>query len=84
MPLAKPAPRLRGYGAEHRRLRRKWKRMVDAGGVSCARCGQLIASGQPWDLGHVDGDKTQYQGPEHQRCNRAANGRNRRIYSRQW
>ena len=38
--------------------------------MNCARCGHPIEPGTPWDLGHVDGDKTRYQGPEHQRCSR--------------
>jgi hypothetical protein len=29
--------------------------MVEAGMVRCARCGDLIHAGEPWDLGHVDG-----------------------------
>lgn len=47
------------------------------GTVACARCGRLIEPGQPWDLGHVDGDKTRYTGPEHQDCNRAAGAQQR-------
>ena len=42
---------------------------VAAGVVECARCGELIHSGQLWDLGHVDGTLA-YSGPEHARCNR--------------
>jgi hypothetical protein len=34
-------------------------------------CGERIAAGEPWDLGHVDGDRSRYAGPEHvlQPCN---------------
>jgi hypothetical protein len=63
----------RGYGAEHRRLREAWRPTVNAGGVSCARCRELIDPAEPWDLGHDDDDptRTKYQGPEHVSCNRA-------------
>ena len=61
----------RGYGAEHKRLRKRWQLEVDAGLVACARCGRWIAPGSLWDLGHVDGSRTEYAGPEHRRCNRA-------------
>jgi hypothetical protein len=61
----------RGYGAKHKALRRRWEREVREGNVSCSRCAEFIYPGEPWDLGHVDGDKTRYAGPEHRRCNRA-------------
>ena len=54
-----------------------------AGVVACARCGRWIAPSEPFDLGHVDGDRGRYAGPEHQRCNRATSrhgtGKRRRI-----
>ena len=62
----------RGYGSKHQTKRRVWARRIASGEqVSCARCGWPILPGQYWDLGHVDGDKSRYAGPEHQRCNRA-------------
>lgn len=61
----------RGYGPAHQRLRKRWAPKVAAGGVLCARCGERIAPGAAWDLGHVDGDRSRYSGPEHASCNRA-------------
>jgi hypothetical protein len=61
---------MRGYGTAHQRLRRLWRRRVQAGVVSCARCGELIEPNEPWDLGHDDLDRSRYSGPEHRRCNR--------------
>lgn len=75
----------RGYGQAHRNIRASllnaWKP-----GDPCARCGQPMW--YRWmrdkhgrkisaiDLGHLDGDKTRYQGLEHAtQCNRAAGGR---------
>jgi hypothetical protein len=58
-----------GYGAEHKRMRRRWAPLVEAGGVVCWRCGEPIAPGGPWDLGH---DRGVHRGPEHVRCNRSA------------
>ena len=73
----------RGYGTKHQRLRSIFVNAVNSGQVLCSRCGQLIAPGEPWDLGHVDGDRSRYSGPEHRRCNRATAGR-RRKSSRPW
>lgn len=85
----------RGYGNEHRRLRKKWVPIVASGGVRCARgadckfaeagIGGLIVPGQSWDLGHDDQDRTRYIGPEHSTCNRATTGRQSSTsYSREW
>jgi hypothetical protein len=65
----------RGYGIEHKRRRRRWAREVAAGLVHCARCGGFIYPDEPWDLGHVDGDRSRYSGPEHRACNRATAAR---------
>lgn len=35
----------RGYGTEHQKLRREWARRVDAGEVTCSRCGRYIPPG---------------------------------------
>ena len=37
----------------------------------------LIQPGDDWDLGHIDGDKTRYRGPEHAGCNRSAGAQQR-------
>ncbi|NBH01949.1 hypothetical protein [Amycolatopsis sp. SID8362] len=71
-----------GYGAQHQALRRAWSPRVATGQVPCARCGEVIRPGTPWDLGHRDGTgKREYQGPEHRRCNRQAGAqlRNARV-----
>jgi hypothetical protein len=72
--MAKLSPSRRGYGTHHRALREGLKPIVAAGLAVCARCGRPIMPGTPWDLGHVDGDKSRYQGPEHRSCNRQAGG----------
>lgn len=64
----------RGYGSQHKQLRKQWAAYVTGGTVTCARCGRLIEPGTPWDLGHSD-DRTTWTGPEHASCNRAAGGR---------
>src|SRR4029077_7308564 len=65
----------KGYGSGHQRTRRDYARLVATGKVDCARCGGPIDPGEPWDLGHVDGDRRRYQGPEHRACNRATSSR---------
>jgi hypothetical protein len=68
----------RGYGAHHRGLREAWRPMVEAGGITCWRCQQLIDPSDDWDLGHDDLDRSQHRGPEHQLCNRATTNRKQR------
>lgn len=72
-----------GYGRLQKALRRKWERLVAAGGVACARCQQPIFPSDAWDLGHSD-DRTFYTGPEHVYCNRAAPRNVKRRFSREW
>jgi hypothetical protein len=58
--------------------------MVEAGMVRCARCGELIKPGEPFDLGHVDGSgKTLYSGIEHRKCNRAT-AKHKKERERRW
>lgn len=75
----------RGYGEPHRRLRRQWARIVNAGGAQCARCLRPILPGDPWDLDHEDA-RLGYLGPSHRTCNRAAGGASapRPRFSRDW
>lgn len=76
-----------GYGNEHKKLRARINREVQAGKAYCWRCTKPIKPNQPWDLGHDDDDRTKYNGPEHQACNRAVNThREANIVdtSRQW
>jgi hypothetical protein len=60
--------------------------------VRCARCQQIIAPAERWELDHAVG-KQGYLGPSHFRCNRSAggkigaaitNGGKQRLVSRIW
>lgn len=62
------------YDREHRNTREELAPLVLAGGVRCARCGDPIRPGQPWDLDHDDTDKSRYRGPSHRWCNQSAGG----------
>jgi len=53
----------RGYGPSHRMRRRMLSPRVEAGLEYCARCGERILQGEPWDIGHDDYDRRLYLGP---------------------
>ena len=77
-------------GARHRLTRKMLEPFVAAGLARCARgaacrfsegeLGGFIQPGEPWDLGHPDGESA--GGPEHAVCNRGAPHRNKT--SREW
>lgn len=82
-----PSTTERGYGNEHQKRRERERPFVESGAASCWRCGQPIVKGEAWDLGHDDNDRTQYNGPEHVKCNRATKGHRTTIIaddSRLW
>ena len=72
--MAKPSTTKRGYGAHHQALRERLHPQVEAGVVPCARCGELIAPGERWELDHAP-EKLGYLGPSHFKCNRSAGGK---------
>ena len=70
----------RGYGSEHDRLRAEYQRRMDAGeSFTCWRCetrGVVTVIDQSnWTLGHCDGDRSIYHGPECPPCDYATAGR---------
>jgi hypothetical protein len=65
----KAAPASRGYGQEHRAMRRAVAGVVTSGQAWCQKCGKPIVPGDAWDLGHSD-DRRSWTGPEHAACNR--------------
>ena len=72
----------RGYGHVHQQLRKRWAPRVATGLVACARCGLPLEAGQAWDLGHVDGDRSRYSGPEHRNSKDCPEGGNRATAKR--
>ena len=76
--------REKGYGWPHQKRRESLKARVASGLVACARCGETIQPGEPWDLGHDDFDRSVYKGPEHRVCNRRAAGRASHLIVRDW
>ena len=41
-----------GYNWQHRRMRGKWRRIVEVGNALCVRCQTLSSPGLPNDLVH--------------------------------
>ena len=64
----------RGYGHTHQVERARWATILAQRAVPCARCGEPIRPGEPFDLGHTN-DRKSWHGPEHPTCNRADGGR---------
>jgi hypothetical protein len=79
------------YDNRHRVLRKRWERKLEAAWAKgeefiCTRpgCNRPIGPFEPWDLGHKDGSKTEYNGPEHASCNRTTSHRGVKRFSREW
>lgn len=69
----------------HRRIRKIVEPVVASGQATCARCGEVIEPGTPWDLGHLEGgNRNAIAGPEHQACNRRAGARFQRRRVSVW
>jgi hypothetical protein len=56
-------------------MRAQFARLVESGNATCARCGEPIAPGAPFDLDH-DASRTGYLGVSHRTCNRRAGATN--------
>jgi hypothetical protein len=73
-PQAERSTTARGYGARHQAERKRWDALVQAGIVTCARCGFLIEPGtRGWHLDHAE-DRLGWLGPSHASCNLRAAG----------
>lgn len=75
---ARPMTRSWG-GSRATRARAMLAPMVAAGVAVCRRCGEPIAPGERWDVGHLDdlalgGHVDGRVSAEHERCNRSAGG----------
>lgn len=70
----------RGYGKQHRKLRKQWESIVAQGGVLCWRpdCRRPILPGSRWHLGHSDFGGI-YMGPECPPCNLKAAAKKARL-----
>ncbi len=65
----------RGYGRLHQSIRAEYQGRMDRGELfECWRCG-IELDPSAWHLGHDDGDRSRYQGPECIPCNTATAGR---------
>jgi hypothetical protein len=65
----------RGYGTAHKRLRERYRHLIDGGAVVlCARCRRRILPGESWDLDHGP-DRSSYLGASHRMCNQVAGAR---------
>lgn len=69
----------RGYGPDHRKLRKQLEPLVASGQAICWRCSRRLKPGQKWDLGHADEDRTIYRGPEHALARDCPAGGNRAV-----
>lgn len=69
----------RGYGYGHRQLRAWWAPRVATGLIRCWRCQGSIGRDEQWHLGHVDGNRNVYKGPEHVLCNTRTNAMDRKC-----
>lgn len=69
----------RTYSWQHRKKREALEPVMATTGAACARCKRWIQPGEPWDLGHVDGQPHRHQGPEHRACNRGAPSKRRAV-----
>jgi hypothetical protein len=83
---ARDPARRRRYSSPHQQLRAQVAVAVERGDAVCARCGEPIRPGEPWDLDHAEGNGNGYLGPSHSSCNRAAPRirENGLVWSRRW
>ena len=72
----------RDYGADHQRIREKYKPLVASGEAICPKCGRKIAPDAEWHLGHTD-DRKGRTGPEHAYCNTSAAGKKKARLARE-
>jgi hypothetical protein len=64
----------RGYGhADHQVWKEAWRPHVEAGGILCWRCDEVLNPADPWDLGHNEQHPSRPALPEHILCNRGTN-----------
>jgi len=59
----------RKYDYAHKKRRKQWVPIVEAGGVRCHRCNKPIQPGTPWHLDHHDDGSG--SSPSHRACNAA-------------